>query len=220
MVLGDNGPAVGQQPRVALAGIDHRFDREHHARVQFHARAGLAVVQHLRIFMINAADTVAAVFPHHRIARGLGVSLDGVTDVAQLCAGLHGIDAVHHGLETGFRKPLRQHRRLADVVHAAGVAVVAVLDDGDVDIDDIATFEYAVVGNAVADHMIDRRTDGFGEAAIADVGRNRLLDVHDVVVADGIQRLGTHAGVDMFANYVQNVGCQAPGYAQFLLFFQ
>jgi hypothetical protein len=43
---------------------------------------------------------------------------------------------------------------LADVEHAAGVAVEAVLDHGDVDVDDVARLEHLVAGNAVADLVL------------------------------------------------------------------
>ena len=38
VILGDHGPAVGQQPHVALAGVDHRLDRERHAGRELDAR--------------------------------------------------------------------------------------------------------------------------------------------------------------------------------------
>jgi hypothetical protein len=56
--------------------------------------------------------------------------------------GAHGLDAVHHRFEGGVDQPLGQHRRRADEIHAAGVAVPAVLDDGDVEIDDVAVLQH------------------------------------------------------------------------------
>ena len=41
MILGDHGPAVRQQPHVALAGIDHRLHREGHALLELEAGARL-----------------------------------------------------------------------------------------------------------------------------------------------------------------------------------
>ena len=43
----------------------------------------------------------------------------------------------------------------ADGKHTAGVAVEAVLFDGQVDVDDVAFFERFVVGNAAADDVVD-----------------------------------------------------------------
>ena len=85
------------------------------------------------------------------------------------------------------------HRRLAamrafaDDEHAAGVAVPAVLDDGDVDVDDVAVLQRAVVRDAVAHLMVDRRADRLrvGDVArrrVVQRRRNAALHVHDVVV--------------------------------------
>ncbi len=74
---------------------------------------------------------------------------------------------------------------LADLHHDAGVAVVFVLDHGDIDIDDIAVFQFVGVrGDAVADHVVDRGADGAREAVVVQRGRDGLLGVGNVVVAD------------------------------------
>ncbi len=74
-------------------------------------------------------------------------------------------------------------------------------------------------GNAVADHVVHRGADGLGEPAIVDVGRDRLLDVDDVVVAEAVQLLGGHPGHDVRLDHVQHLGGQAAGDAHFLLLF-
>jgi len=58
----------------------------------------------------------------------------------------------------------RRHRRLADIEHAAGVAVVAVLDHRDVDVDRCRRSQHPVAGDAVADLMVTecRSTSGTG----------------------------------------------------------
>ena len=52
-------------------------------------------------------------------------------------------------------KASRCERGLADFEHTAGVAMPAVLDDRDIDIDDIAFLQWFVVGNSVADLVVD-----------------------------------------------------------------
>ena len=71
--------------------------------------------------------------------------LDGGADVAEMRAGAHLADADPHRLVRDVDQALRGGRDLADGVHAAGVAVPAVLDDGDVDVDDVALLQ-ALVG--------------------------------------------------------------------------
>src|SRR3546814_9206680 len=75
-----------------------------------------------------------------------------MADVAQRRAGLHHLDAAHHGFVGHLDQAAGDDLRLADEEHAAGVAVPTVDDAGDVDVDDVAVVETLVVaGNAVAD---------------------------------------------------------------------
>ena len=106
--------------------------------------------------------------------------------------------------------------RLADEHHLAGVAVIAVLDDRDIDVDDVAGLELPLPRDAVADLMIDRRADGFREAAVVERRRNRLLLVDDVVVADPIELTGGDARLHVGTDHVQHLRGQAPGYAHLL----
>ena len=92
-VGGDHGPPIvlGADRRAAL--IEHGFYGEGHALLKHHARSGTAEMQHLGRLVHLAADAVAAVLAHHRIAGLLRMALDGVTDVAQTGAGADGRDA-------------------------------------------------------------------------------------------------------------------------------
>src|SRR5690606_33841264 len=111
------------------------------------------------------------------------------------------------------------YRRGADVVHAAGVAVPAVLDHGDVDVDDVAVLQdLGLARDAVADHVVDRGAHGLGEAAVADVGRDRPLHLQDVVVADPVELLGGDPGLHVRGDHLQHLGGQAAGDAHLLDF--
>jgi hypothetical protein len=55
---------------------------------------------------------------------------------------------------------------VADVVGFVEVAVVAVVEEGDVEVDDVAVFEGAVVGDTVADDFVDGAAVGFGEVVV------------------------------------------------------
>jgi hypothetical protein len=87
VVFRDDGPTVREQLHLALAGVDHRLDCHGHARNELEARAGLAVVQHLRVFVKFFTDTVSAIFAHDGETVRLGMFLDRVTDVAQFGPG-------------------------------------------------------------------------------------------------------------------------------------
>ena len=58
----------------------------------------------------------------------------------------------------------------ADVVCFVEVAVEAVVVKGDVEVDDVAFEEDALVGDAVADDFIDGGADGFGEIDVVEGG--------------------------------------------------
>ena len=135
-------------------------------------RARPAVVQHLRLLVEVRADAVAAELAHHREAGALGEVLDRVADVAQAHAGLDLDDAVPHRLVGDLAQALGGDRAFADDEHAAGVAVPAVLDDGDVDVDDVAVLQRPVVRDAVADLVVDR---GAERLRVGRVARRRVV---------------------------------------------
>jgi len=166
----------------------------------------------------HGADTVAAVFADHRVAVFLRVLLDHFADVTQSGAGTHQFDALVQAFLGNPAELFRPFRHFANQEHLAGVAVVAILDHGDIDIDDVTFLEWLVVGDAMADHMVDRRADGLGEALVVERGGDGLLYVDNIVVAQAIQFLGGDPGLDVFADHLQHFGGQAAGHAHFLDF--
>src|SRR5690606_27576695 len=96
----------------------------------------------------------------------------------------------------------------------------AVLDHGDVDVDDVAVLEdLGGARDAVADDVVDGDAGGLGVAPVADVGRDRALHVDDVVVADAVQFLGAHPRLHVRGDHFQHLGGQAAGDAHLLDFF-
>src|SRR6185437_8835309 len=102
-------------------------------------------------------------------------ALNGVADIAGGGAGLHDRDAAHHGFVRDVDQPHRLQLDVTHGVHAAGVAMPAIQNDGDVDIHDIAVVQRLVVGNAVTDDVVDRGADRVTVAAIAQAGGNRAM---------------------------------------------
>ena len=93
-------------------------------------------MQDLRLFMKLASDAVTTEFAHDAEPLRLRMRLDSVADVAQVRAGAHGLDAAPHAFVRDFAQALRLDRRLPDIEHPAGVAVIAILDYRDVDVHD------------------------------------------------------------------------------------
>ena len=138
-VLGHRGPAVGKHLHLVAAGVDHGLDGEEHALAQGQPGAGLAVMQDARRVVEHPADAVAAEIAHHRKPVVFGVALDGVAEVAQGRPRADDRDAAHHRLVGDIDETLRLHPDLvAEGEHAAGIAVPALQDHGDVDVQDVA----------------------------------------------------------------------------------
>ena len=215
MVLGDDGPAVvAMVLHIAFACVDHGLDGEHHAGLQLFQRAGAAVVQNLGFFVEFLADAVSAELAHHREAVPLGKLLDGVANVSQPGAWLDLQDTVPHGFKSHCRQAFGCNRALANQVHAAVVAVPAVLgDDGHVHVHDVALFQGLVVGNAVAHHVVDRRAQRrrVGWVAwglVAHGGGDGALLGH-ALRAQAVDLFGGDAGLDVGGDVVQHFRSQA-----------
>lgn len=220
MVFGDDGPAVIELLDVAFTGIDHGLHREHHACLQLEAGAGPAVMQYLRIFVEALADTVAAEFANDAVALFLGIALDGIADIAECRARLDFSYAQPHAFIGDLAQTLCLDRWFADIEHAAGVAMVAILDDRDVDIDDIAILQHLVTRNAMTDLVVDGSADGFWVGRMAGRGiiqrcRDGLLHIDHVIVAERIQLFGRDASFDVGGDEIQHLGSQPAGDAHF-----
>ena len=140
----------------------------------------------------QASEAVTAEVAHHAHVLRLDIGLDGGADVAGGGAGPDRRDAAHHGLVGDLDQPLGAARYVADRVHAAGIAVPAIEDQGDVDIDDVALLERLVARDAVADDVIDR---GAGRLAVAAVhqGRRRRAVVQRELEHQPVDLLGRYA---------------------------
>jgi hypothetical protein len=102
----------------------------------------------------------------------------------------------------------------AEIEHPARIAVPAILDHGDVDVDDVADLELLVARNSVADDVIDRRAD---RRRIRPMSRRRVverrghdvLDVDLVVVGDAIEIAGRDTGLDVRREEIEELGRKA-----------
>ena len=169
---------------------------------------------------------MSAEFAHHRKAVGFGVTLDGVADIAQPGARLH----LRNAQPQAFIGDAAQAGSLlggfaTDHEHAAGVAVEAVLDDRDVQIDDVALLQCPLRRHAVAHHVIDRGADRLRIGAVAGrrvVQRRRdgLLHVHHVVMAQAVEFRGGHARLDMGPDVVEHFRGQSARHAHAFDFFR
>ena len=101
--------------------------------------------------------------------------------------------------------------------HATGVAVEAVLDDRNIDIDGVARFQDPLAGYAVADNVIHGGADRLWKTAIVQRCGYRILDFRDVPMADRVELAGGNARFDIVTDHIEHVGRQPAGDAHFLL---
>ena len=164
----------------------------------------------------DAPQAMAAEIAHHGAAfLLLGEGLDGVTDIAGGGAGLHHGDAAHHGFIGDLDQALGFALHLADVIHAAGIAMPAVQDDRHVDIDDVALLERTVAGDAVADDVIDRGAERMAVAAIAEA-RGQGAVIERVFEGKSVERRRGHARLHFGNQKVQHLRRQPAGPAHAL----
>ncbi len=219
-ILGGDGPAILRiDLAVVLFAVDHRLDGETHARLQLQL-AAVAVVEDLRLFVEFGTDAVATVITHHGEPGLLDDGLDHGADLGDAHARAHLLDGGVEALLRNLAELTTQRGGLAHDKHGGGVAVVAILDDGDVEVDDVAITQLLVVRDAMADHIVHRGADGFGEAVVVERSRDSLLHINDVVVAKGVQFVSGDACFDMGRNHDQHIGGQLAGNAHLFNLFR
>lgn len=170
-VDGGAGPVVGPGLVPVRAEVDHGLDGEAHALLRGADGLVVLVVRDVGRAVEQAVDAVADVRAHHVALLRLGVLVDRVAEVAEQHARLDQRDGLRQALarrlddahRVGVARGLR-----ADVVRLVQVAVEALVVQRDVDVQDVAVDEDALVGDAVADDLVDGRAHGLGEVAVVE----------------------------------------------------
>src|SRR5262249_34341451 len=163
---------------------DHGLDRQHHARFEDGAAAGLAEVRDLRLFVELLADAMADERPDDGEAVALAVGLHRVRDVAQAVAGATLHDRLVQALASHVEQFLDPWRHRSDRKRDRAVGIIAVDDAPKIEADDVADAQLALRGrDPVNDLLVDRGTDRGREAPVAlerrsrAAGRDEGLDV-------------------------------------------
>ena len=211
MVASHHGPLVCQGAQFAAAGVDHGFDGKDHASFQFHASAGFAVVQHLRVLVEFLAHAVPTIFAYNGKTLFFSVLLNGMAHITQGGAGFDLINTQPHAFISGFSQAAGQDAGLTHVVHTAGVTKPAVLNDGDVHIQNVAIFQHFIAGNAVTDNVVDGGANGAWKGWVA---RGRVAhgggfdpQLIDALHAQAIQFAGCDTCFDKGSQVIKD-GCR------------
>lgn len=146
-------------------------------------------VEDCRCAVEDFADAVTGISLDYAKAIGLCVWLDHFTNLSVWDTGSTNGDCLVETLSCDSNE--LQCRRVLSVetwVHWPGVieiAVIALVIEGDVDIDDVSRFERSAIRNTVANDFIDARADALGKAVILERRRVAVpfygFSEHDLV---------------------------------------
>ena len=117
--------------------------------------------------MEHSPQPVPAKVAHDRIAMTFGVFLDCVCNISDVIARLRLLDTKHQAFVGQLDESPCLQGYLADIIHTASIAMPAVDNRRDVDIDDVAVPEWLIGGDAVTHDVIDARATAMRIAAIA-----------------------------------------------------
>lgn len=191
-------------------------------------------------------DTVADVSPDHRAVVGFGVLLNYVAELTEQRARLDFLDCQLQTFPSGFDNTDGVGvglRAVAYIVCLVQIAVVALVVERYVQVDNVAIQQDTLVGNTVADDLVDRGTDGLGEVVVVERRRVGLATMsacsaplvmltasikarlHDsthvaldtLLVHDPVDLIGGDARSDSRRRNVENLSCQPADLAHTLL---
>lgn len=107
--------------------------------------------------MEELVDTVPAVRPDYAAVLALCVLLDDVSVLTEECAWLNNLDSLVQALSCSLRYPHRVwvgQSLVSDVECFVEIRMETAVVDGDVNVQDVAIFQHALVGDAVADDLV------------------------------------------------------------------
>ncbi|MCY1302898.1 hypothetical protein D9M70_525810 [compost metagenome] len=159
-------------------------------------------MQDVRRVVEKLADAVAAEIAHDGATFRFGIGLDRLADGTGASTRAYGGNAAHQAFMGDIEQPLGGALDLADRIHAARVAVPAIDDIGDVDIDDVALAQRLVVGDAMTDDVIDRGTGGLGVAAVVQ-RRGQGAIVHAEFEDEAVDLVGGDARLNARNEFVE-----------------
>ena len=141
---------------------------------------------------------------HHAVVEALRVGLDHSTDDTQRASRPDRSDSAHRRLVCALDEQARLLAHISGEESRVRVAVDASDEGSDVDIADVAVEELRGIGDAVADDLVQARTQGFGIAAITE-GRWVRTMVDEELVADSVELIGRDSWTNVATDLRQGV---------------
>ena len=168
-ILRNTRPII--RPRLILIRpqTNHGFNRKRHPGLRHAHRLILRIMRHIRRAMKQTIHPMAAVCFDDAATSTFGVFFNHGARVAESHARFDELDGFVEAFAGGFDDADGGRVRAgkwAYVVCFVEVTVEAVVVEGDVEVDDVAFEEDALVGDAVADYFVDGCADGFGKVDV------------------------------------------------------
>lgn len=117
----------------------------------------------------NGVDAVADVCANHNAVLALGVLLDCVAEVAEQGPRLDQLDGLLQtfACRLGNAHGIRVSACLvADIVRLVQVAMIALMVESDIKVDNVAVLKWASIRNAVADDLVNGCADGLWKMVV------------------------------------------------------
>lgn len=179
-VLGGTGPIVRPGAVTVCTNVNHGLNCEAHSRLCGADGLVLGVVRNIRCAVEELVDSVATIRLYNGAVAGLGVLLNRVSRVAEKHTRLDQVDGLvqtftcgfHHAHSIGVRE-----RLVSNIVGLVDITVESLVVQSDINVDNIAILQGSLVGDTVADGLVDGGADGLGEVHVVQGRGVRLGDV-------------------------------------------
>ena len=106
--------------------------------------------------MERRSDTVSREVPHHSITKSGGVCLNGFANHVNLASRRDRFDTTPECFFGALHQQRRRFGGLTDHESFVEISVHTVFESRDVDIDNVTLVDDGVIGDAMADHFIQR----------------------------------------------------------------
>ena len=210
-VLCNYGPLVAQLLYFGSAQIHHGFDGNDHPAVESGSAACGTEIGNVGIFVEIDADAVTDILSDGGAAVPDAPCVDRGTDITDSRAVPDLSHAHFKALSGNFDELFRLLGDFADREGIGIVAVVAVDERADVDLDDIALLQDFVRGrDAVDDFVIDGDAGRTGETAVTEEGR-LCAALFDIVTDPIVNHFGGYAGLYEFSSELKSLTGNSAG---------
>lgn len=149
--------------------VNHGLNGEAHARLRSTHSLVLRIVGNIWCAVEQLVDAVTTVTLDHTAVPALCVLLNHISGVPEQHTGLNQLNRLVQAFPRGFHDLNGIWVCLglvSNIVRLVDISVESFVVQRNVDVDDIAIFQWPLVGDPVADGFVDRSADRLGEVYI------------------------------------------------------